>query len=59
MAELTRHVPASGELYGSGELHQQHLRNEASSIVGDVHEKQRPNMAGGNEGVPAGGELHR
>jgi len=24
-----------------------------------VHEKQRPNMVGGEEGVPAGGELHR
>ena len=27
--------------------------------VGDVREKQLPNMAGDEEGVPTGGELHR
>jgi len=54
MAELARRVPTGG-----GELHLQQLRSEASSTVGDVREKQLPNMAGGEEGVPTGGELHR
>lgn len=49
---------AGGERYSGGELCLQHLRSETSSTVGDVREKQRPSMAGGEEEIPADGELH-
>jgi hypothetical protein len=55
---VDRRVPAAGESYDGGKLYLQHLRSEASSTVGDVREKQRPSMAGGEEEIPADGELH-
>jgi len=39
-------------------LHLQRLRNEASSKMGDVYERQRSSMTGSEGRVPAGGDLH-
>ena len=42
---------------GVGGVREKQRPSESSSTVGDVLETQRPSMIGGEEGVPACGEL--
>lgn len=55
---VDRPVLAGGEPYGDGEIYLQHLLHEMSSMVGDVHGEQWPNIDDHEEGVLAARKLH-